>query len=193
MFQWLYLLQFQVFKKLFWYWWLWQESILSWVIIKIISYLTPCRIMVSYDLNSQNILSFLEKTKFVLLIASWMIIVPKDWIVCLMDHVGRNVNLIVIVLKITLVLVTELANKLVISIKKPVHPVNTVILIMKFVIIFANLIKNVPEAMLATNPSVIKTALYLMIVEMTRFVKSNLILLSSFPILLWRLKIIYYL
>ena len=46
---------------------------------------------------------------------------------------------------------------------------------MKFVIIFANLIKNVPEVMLATNPSVIKTALYLMIVEMTRFVKSNLL------------------
>ena len=149
--------------------------------IKIISYLTPCRIMVSYDLNSQNIqLSFLEKTKFVLLIVSRMIIVQKDWIVCLMDHAGRNVNLIVIVRKITLVLVTELANKLVISIKKPVHPVNTVILIMKFVTIFANLIKNVPEVMLATNPSVIKTALYLMIVEMTRFVKSNLLTYSYY-------------
>ena len=97
-----------------------------------------------------------------------------------MDHVGRNVNLIVIVRKITLVLVTELANKLVISIKKPVHPVNTVILIMKFVTIFANLIKNVPEVMLATNPSVIKTALYLMIVEMTRFVKSNLLTYSYY-------------
>ena len=95
-----------------------------------------------------------------------------------MDHVGRNVNLILIVRKITLVLVTELANKLVIHIKKPVHPVNTVILIMKFVTIFANLIKNVPEVMLATNPSVIKTALYLMIVEMTRFVKSNLLTYS---------------
>ena len=51
--------------------------------------------------------------------------------------------------------------------------ISIAILIMEFAIIFASLLKNVQEDMLATIPSVIKTVLVLMIVAQTNFVMSN--------------------
>ena len=51
--------------------------------------------------------------------------------------------------------------------------ISIAILIMEFAIIFASLLKNVQEDMLATIPSVIKTVLLLMIVARTNIVMGN--------------------
>ena len=51
--------------------------------------------------------------------------------------------------------------------------ISIAILIMEFAIIFASLLKNVQEDMLATIPSVIKTVMLLMIVARTNFVMGN--------------------
>ena len=78
-----------------------------------------------------------------------------------MDHVRRNVILMFIVLKNTFVLAMELAKELVISINKPVHPVNTVILIIGFAMIVALLtslvkkITNVPMVAVTKNANLL--------------------------------------